>query len=261
MEMRMMTEGEAMHSAAVRRLSSTVLLTTEEIEFFEGLQNNRAQLKPDEKIIADGEEFTASFLIRKGWAMRWHVTPLGRRQIIKIYLPGDFIGLHVNFRRSAVHNVSALTNVELAAIEPTRILDIYRNYPILAAGLDWSAVRSFNIISEHNISLGARPARQRILHLFLELWCRMLLIEEADDDSFDFPLTQSQIADICGLSLVHTNKSIQHLRRSGLIVFGKGRLQFPDIDAAVEFCDFDARFLGEFRTKRPPHAVLASGTD
>jgi CRP-like cAMP-binding protein len=237
-------------SAAVQRLASNVLLNEAEVEFFEQLQVNRIAMPRGEEFVRDGEDFNASFLIRKGWAIKYKFTKAGRRQIIGVCLPGDFIGLHVNFQRRSIYSVAALTEMEVAVIEPIRILEVYQKYPVLASGLDWMTVRNFNILSEHNVSLGARPAGQRILHFILELWCRLMVIDGASEDGFKLLMTQEQVADTMGLSLVHTNKNLRKLQKEGLIRVENGFVSFPDKKRAIEYADFDERFLEQFQTRR-----------
>lgn len=237
-------------SAAVQRLANNVLLNDSEVEFFEQLQTNRVAYQRGEEFIRDGEEFRVCFLIRNGWAIKYKHTKTGRRQIIGVCLPGDFIGLHVNFQRRSIYAAAALTELEVAVIEPMRILEVYQKYPILASGLDWMTVRNFNILSEHNVSLGARPASQRILHFLLELWCRLLVIGHADQDGFRLLMTQEQIADTMGLSLVHTNKNLRKLQREGLLDIRNGHVNFPDRARSIAHADFDERFLEQFQSTR-----------
>lgn len=237
-------------SAAVQRLAANVLLNEEEVEFFEQLQVNRVGFQRGEEFVRDGEDFRICFLVREGWAIKYKMTKAGRRQIIGVCLPGDFIGLHVNFQRKSIYSVAALTEMEVALIEPIRILEVYQKFPVLASGLDWMTVRNFNILSEHNVSLGARPAAQRILHFMLELWCRLIVIGEADETGYRLPMTQEQVADTMGLSLVHTNKNLRKLQREGYISIEGGVVSFPNEKRSVEYADFDQRFLENFQTTR-----------
>ena len=39
------------------------------------------------------------------------------------------------------------------------------------------------------------------------------------------------MGDLLGLSVVHMNRTLQQLRRAGLIVSSRGRIQFPDLAA------------------------------
>ncbi|MEM9013082.1 MAG: Crp/Fnr family transcriptional regulator [Pseudomonadota bacterium] len=240
------------HSAAVRRLGAGRVLSNEEIAFFEAAQNDRAEYAAGDDIVRDDDLLRHAVIIRKGWAMRWHATAGGTRQIINVYVPGEIYGLHINFYRHAMHNLTALTEVELARIGPEQILDIYRTYPILAAGLDWSSARSVNVLSERNISLGARRASSRILHLLLEIYLRLMAVGETEADGFAMPLTQQQLADICGLSIVHTNRTLRALVRAKLIALSRARVTFPDFDAAMAACEFDGRFLAPLKLRMRP---------
>lgn len=235
-------------SPLVRRLGRSVLLTSEEVDYLETMQINRAALEKGDEFIHDGEPLRVTFLVRRGWVIRYRMTPGGRRIIIGVSLPGDFIGLHVNFTHSSIFSASALTNASLALIEPVRILEIHRRFPVLASGLDWMAVRHSNILAEHKISLGARTAAQKILHFLLELWTRLEQVGLADAKGFELELTQEQIGDCMGLSTVHVNRSIRRLIRENLLRIDKGMVTFPQVKRSVSFADFDDRFLAEFST-------------
>ena len=43
-------------------------------------------------------------------------------------------------------------------------------------------------------------------------------------ETFAFPLTQQHIADVLGLSLVHTNKTLARLRRLGMFTRANGSM-------------------------------------
>lgn len=234
-------------SPPLRRLGQSVLLSADEIDFFESMQHNRATYTKHEALIEEGSEFRCCFAIRSGWAISYRVTMSGRRQILSVHLPGDFIGIHINFHRRAIYTVSALTNVEVAMIEPMRLIEIHQKYPVLAAGLDWSAVRASNILSEHNVSLGARTAQERILHFYLELWCRLMLVGEASSEGFQMRMTQEQVGNALGLSVVHVNKSLKALTKQGLLDITGRMIDMPDVAAAIRMADFDASFLDSFR--------------
>jgi CRP-like cAMP-binding protein len=60
---------------------------------------------------------------------------------------------------------------------------------------------------------------------------------------FDFPLTQEQLGDATGLTAVHTNRTLQSLRKEGLISLSSNRLSILDWDALTEVGDFNERYL------------------
>ena len=127
-----------------------------------------------------------------------HDTPHGRRQILGVTLPGDFLALKLNFVRQARYNVEALTATEAALIEPMRIIEIYLQYPVIASSLDWTTVPEFNLLSEHIVSMGARSAVKQIVHFQLEIWCRLALIGQSTEDTFEHHLNQQQLTEAMG---------------------------------------------------------------
>jgi CRP-like cAMP-binding protein len=64
-----------------------------------------------------------------------------------------------------------------------------------------------------------------------------------DNYACEFPITQSELADATGLSAVHVNRSVQDLRRNGLISLKGTELQIPDWPALKAAGDFDPAYL------------------
>jgi DNA-binding transcriptional regulator LsrR (DeoR family) len=60
-------------------------------------------------------------------------------------------------------------------------------------------------------------ATERMSHLLLEIYHRLASVRLAQDHRFDLLLTQEQLSDVLGLSAVHINRTLQTLRREGLI--------------------------------------------
>ena len=56
---------------------------------------------------------------------------------------------------------------------------------------------------------------------------------------FALPLTQNDLADLLGLSVVHTNRNLQELRRASLVDFSRGRLRILDRPGLERMADFD----------------------
>jgi CRP-like cAMP-binding protein len=57
------------------------------------------------------------------------------------------------------------------------------------------------------------------------------------------PLTQEQLADATGLTAVHTNRTVQALRKAGLISLSSRRLTVIDWNRLAEIGDFSERYL------------------
>ncbi len=223
------------------------LLSELEIDFLESLQHNTVNVPAGMDFIEDGNDFNATFFVRSGWAIRYVKLGSGRRQILSYALPGDVLGLHVNFRRKASYSAAALTDLELAVVDPLRTIEISQNYPVLAAGLSWCTAREFAILGDQAVRLGRLSASERLCHLMLELWHRLRLVGDVDGPWFDMPMTQEVLADTLGLSHVHINRQMQKLKSGGLISVDKRRVRLNDIEKLIALSEFDVKHLAEFR--------------
>ncbi|MFL5240029.1 MAG: helix-turn-helix domain-containing protein [Rhizomicrobium sp.] len=59
-------------------------------------------------------------------------------------------------------------------------------------------------------------------HVFCELAARLEVVGLLENNQFRLPFTQQNLADACGLSAVHINRTVQDLRRGGLIEWQRG---------------------------------------
>jgi CRP-like cAMP-binding protein len=91
--------------------------------------------------------------------------------------------------------------------------------------------------------LGHRPADKRVAHLICEMMLRSKAVGLTDDDSFDLPLTQEELADTMGITPVHMNRTLQALRRSDLITTRGKRVIVRDAERLMAFADFNPNYL------------------
>jgi transcription initiation factor IIE alpha subunit len=65
----------------------------------------------------------------------------------------------------------------------------------------------------------------------------------AQDDTCDLPISQGDLGDALGLSLVHVNRTLMLLRATGFVDFRGGKLKVADWEELVEIAQFDASYL------------------
>jgi CRP-like cAMP-binding protein len=184
-----------------------------------------------------------STLLLDGWTARAKDLEGGERQITEINLPGDFVDLHSFTLKMLDHDVIALTNCELVTVPHERLQEITVKFPHLTRLLWFSTNLDASIHREWMLSAGRRTALGRVAHLFCELLVRLQLTGLASDDSYDFPLTQVQLADCLGLTSVHVNRTLQDLRKRGIIELRDKRLRILDLPALKQAGEFDPCYL------------------
>lgn len=194
-------------------------------------------------LIREGERPEFLYLMIDGWACRYKTLPDGRRQIVAFFIPGDFCDLNIYVLKEMDHSIGAITRLAVADVSRSEMDDLTANYPRVTQALWWEALVNIAIQREWTLSLGQRNAYERIAHLLVELFLRLKSVKLTQDDSCDFPLTQNDLADATGLTAVHVNRTLQELRRDGLIVMEHKRLTIPDLSRLVQAAMFNPNYL------------------
>ncbi|MCC5984497.1 MAG: Crp/Fnr family transcriptional regulator, partial [Rhodobacteraceae bacterium] len=109
----------------------------------------------------------------------------------------------------------------------------------------WAASRDEAMVVEHLVNVGRRSAEERMAHFLLELGARLSLVGAGSRAGFDCPLTQYHLADALGLSAVHVNRVLRHLREEGLVTFRNGHVAFDDFDRLQTVAGFDTAYLDQ----------------
>ena len=230
-------------AALARRWSRHGQLTSEERNVLLELPFTRKIFGRDVYIVREGERTTDCCLLLRGFAFRQKLLTDGSRQIISIHIPSEFVDLQNGLLGMADHNVQSLNRCEMAIVPRAAILEMAGNYPGLRMAMWIDTLIDASIFREWVVNVGRRDARARIAHVLCELAFRLDKIGAGRDGLFDFPLTQEQIADCTGLTAVHTNRTLQSLRRDGLIQLTARSLSVLDWDGLRAVGDFDELYL------------------
>lgn len=201
-----------------------------------------------EQVLHQGTKSAHVYTVLTGVLIRYRLLDDGRRQIINFLFPGDMAGLQSALDEPMTHGVEAMTDARLCVFPRNAFKRFLGQFHDLGFDLVWLAAKEEAALEEHLVALGQRNARERIayLALFLVERARQTCLLDGDN-RISLNVNQSQIADMLGLSLVHTNRSLQSLRKDGLVRWTLSSIEVPDPEAVRDFVKFD-RLL---TTKRP----------
>lgn len=213
--------------------------TPAELEFIRGFKRGELVLPRGTCIYSEGVEHQHLYTILSGWAFRFKTLEDGRRQILNFALPGDLVGLQNAMFNKMRHSVEALTEVRLCIFDRKDVWKLYRDHPELAFDLTWIAAREEAMLHEHLVTTGRRSGIERVGYVLLHLYVRLEQLGLVQENSAVFPMTQTHLADALGLSIVHTNKTIQKLTRLGLMEWRGGVLRLIDRARLTQIAFFD----------------------
>jgi CRP-like cAMP-binding protein len=194
-------------------------------------------------LVSEGDKPRFVHAVLDGWACRYKQLPDGKRQIVSLFVPGDFCDLNAYVLRAMDHSIGAITRLKVAVITPEEMNALTADRPRFTQILWWHELVTAAVQREWTLNLGQRNAHERIAHLLIELYMRLHIVGRAHDGRCDFPLTQNDLADATGLTSVHVNRTLQELRHDGLIELERKQLQILDLQRMMDLAMFNPNYL------------------
>lgn len=182
-------------------------------------------------IMRQGLQNNGIHIIHSGWAIKYRRLSDGRRQIFNVLIPGDAVGIKTLITGAQSCAVQALSDVEHYSFRSEDLLSRSQEDPKLRNALLAHLIRGYELAESNAIALGRLSAEERIAEFFLTLHERLEARGLVDGLTFRMELTQSHLADVVGLTLVHTNRVLQRLRARGVMSFVDQSVHIEDIDA------------------------------
>lgn len=232
-----------MISAHLKKLRLRTTISADEERVIRGLVAENRKVAADQFIVRSGAELQHSILLLDGWLARSKDLPSGERQVLEIHLPGDFADLHGFTLKRLDHDVMSLTECVIGIVPHDRLMTMTAEHPHLTRVYWLSTNMDAAIAREMALSLGQRSAISRMAHLFCELHTRLGIVGKNFDHSFEFPLTQRELAECLGLTVVHVNRTLQELRRRQIIEAEKRHITILDKAALEAIAEFDPAYL------------------
>ena len=227
----------------LRKLEQIIELSPAERQTIAELPERVLHVKSREDIV-DGSNPTSVHLVRSGMACRYTLLGDGQRQITAFLVPGDCCDLRALLMGDMDYSVAVLGPCELAVVPHQLLFAAIERQPRLGLALWGDTLLDAAIHREWVANVGRRPAYARIAHLLCEIWFRLKSVGISHDHAFDLPLTQGDLGDATGLSVVHVNRTIRQLREDGLIHLNRGRVvQLLDWQRLTEVAEFDLAYL------------------
>jgi CRP-like cAMP-binding protein len=209
----------------VVRLSRLMTLDTTGFRNLELIIESERMVKKREDLVVVGYEYRNLSFVKDGYAIRYKLLRNGKRQILNVVLPGDIIGFPVSFFDRSIYSVVAVSDLTYNTCPLESYVRLCYEQPQFGLALSWLAAYEAAIYAEHLVDLGRRTPFERLAHFLLELHARLLIVERAEETSFDLPFSQEVMADVLGLSVPHLNRMMQQLRAEQLITTRARRIE------------------------------------
>ena len=226
------------------RLSARVRLDEADFACVQKLSAGNVQtFHPHTDIHREGERADFITLFISGWGYRYKLLPDGRRQIVGFTVPGDLCDFDTFVTRRFDHSLAAMSRSRIVQLGKADLEQLLDTCPAVQTALRWHSVVDLSTQREWTVSVGQRNAYERIAHLMAEMFTRLRVVGLTNGGSCDWPATQNDLADATGLTAVHVNRTLQQLRKDGLIVLERRQLIIPDFERLAQAGLFNPNYL------------------
>jgi len=196
-----------------------------------------------EDIICEGDCPEVVNLLIEGYACRYKQLEDGRRQIMAYFVPGDLCDINVFILRQMDHSIATLSAATVALIPRDTMLDLMAQHPRITQALWWSTLVDEATLRAWVVNLGQRSAYERMAHILCELFFRLKAVGLTNGNACILPVTQGELGETLGLTVVHVNRTLQDLRRDGLVELKGKHLTILDLDTLQKVALFNPNYL------------------
>jgi CRP/FNR family transcriptional regulator len=238
-------------SCLVVKLSRYALLSEHDKSILRAFEDSEREYRKDQIVRRHGAPVDEMFVVKSGWLTSFSILTDGRRQLLRLYYPGDILDLTDIAADRAHADVKALTPAVLCPFAKKGLGPIFAASPRLTSLLFAMAVKENATLLDRIRAIGRFSAYERVCYLLLEIAARLGELGEGSE-GFRLPLTQSEIADMLGLTNVYVSKTMSRIEKDNLVRRQGNRVVILDEERMAAVCEF--RHSAAFDTTWYPSA-------
>lgn len=196
-----------------------------------------------EVVGAIGERMDHSTFLISGFMYRFLDDHSGERQILGLHLPGDFVDLHTLPLKKLDHSLASLTDCTIAIVPHRAVMALILERPDFSLKLWLSTLLDAALYREWIFRLGRLAGAERLAHFFCETHARLAAVNRASANEFALPISQADLAQICGMTNVHASRVLRELRDANVLTFRRGIVNMIDYPALMRLGEFQPGYL------------------
>jgi CRP/FNR family transcriptional regulator len=217
------------HRAVCARCETDELSQLEQMKYYRSFQAGQTVIWSGDRM-----EFVGSVVT--GIATLTQTMEDGRRQMVGLLLPSDFVGRPG--RSTAAYDVTATTDLVMCCFRKKPFEDLMTTTPHIAQRLLEMTLDELDAAREWMLLLGRKTAREKIASMISIIARReaSLHLKQAKGMlTVDLPLTREEMADYLGLTLETVSRQISALKKDGVInLEGNRHISIPSLDRLLE---------------------------
>jgi CRP-like cAMP-binding protein len=225
-----------------KRVHDAVGLSPNDRELLKALRVTERTLEHREPLTREGDAATQCAIVHAGFLASYKIVS-DREQILAFYVPGDFPDLQALYLPVSDHAIISIGTSRVGLISHSEMKDLLAASPKLASVFWRETMTEAIILREWLCNVAARDALASLAHLVCEIASRLEAVGLVTDGSFHLPLTQQDLANASGISVVHVNRTLQEMRKRRLVRWEGRTVTLLDFDELKRIAQFEPEYL------------------
>ena len=187
-------------------------------------------LKANEKFAGAARPAGAVYRLHAGWACQFRELSNGGRAIVDVYIPGDIIGLDTVLHTRPLQEVLTLCAVTIEEVpREDALMQLMADRPT-ALYVAWLLGQRQRRGDRLLAAIAGLDARGRLAMMVLDFYTRLRRRRLITGSMYNLPLTQFQIGNYLGLTVVHINRTVRSLRDEQILTLEKNCVTILDLE-------------------------------
>jgi len=201
------------------------------------------ELTAGEDFIRQGDKPKTAAIVIEGIVVRYHTLRSGARQYLTLHYPGDWPDAQGLFLSHMDHSVCAVSRALVCSVSHEQLMKTFAERPTIGFAVWRETLIDAAIFRETITNNSSRHGTPRLAHFFCEQFHRAKFAGLVETNVCPLPLTQTQLGEMLGMSLVTINRRLQTLRQTKAADHKAGKLFIRSWPKLASLGEFDPGYL------------------
>lgn len=207
------------------------------------IQGEPVVFPPRQRIARQDAARTEVLYLTSGFAGCYRADRFGRRQLVGLQIPGDYIDLPGLTLGTVDYELAAIDEVRVRGTPHARMQSLWTGAPVTVEKL-WRILMIDAAIHRYWIfRLGRLAGRARVANFFCEMMLRLYSRGLCEIERFHLPINQTDLAECCGMTPVHANRMLAELREEGICTFSQNVVEVAKLPELFDVGQYSWNYL------------------
>lgn len=188
-----------------------------------------------------GDPNREAFVLKSGWVISYSRLANGSRQVRRLHLPGDLLGMPSLAFRHHAEELEAVSDVIVSPFPKVTLRQLFETHHGLAGLMFLISQLERVTLGDRLLSVATQSCKSRLAFLLIDVLDRLRRIDPGVLNTIPMHLSREQMAEITGMTPIHASRMWSELTRDGVISSDGGFVTVRDEEQLLELSGWVSR--------------------